>query len=239
VTTLGFFAIAMACTSTVDRLHRDSSFQFEALQSGGLGIGGLASVLPEGEDDMELSGRTTPLLRRALMKKHPELPVTTWGEIRRRLGEEKMRSSLEATAKFGSLETETLHGIGDVLEGSPRYLAFARIEGDNTDQQERSSQKLKEDGSWKQRSQPVSSREVLVAFTIYDLSTAAIVVSADITGRGEAQGVSSKREDQGFLDTLLGSTFGSGSQAVAYPEPPSRDQLLQYAFERFATELDR
>ena len=225
------------CTQTTVLSH-DPVFTPAALAQGGLGIGGVTSSADH--DPMDMSVQFGPSLHKELVKKRRDLKVVSWYEIRRRVGDARLRACLDEFKDYATTGPETLADLRSTLQGSPRYLLLARLDQDvvtlRVDPKYTFGEKMTVTGNYL-----ISERATTMAFHVFDLQTARRVWSASISGKLETRRYEDEADEaDGWEDVLIDvliDVYLSDPDSDKFPPPPDSDRVLKEIFKTLARKL--
>ena len=231
--TLLLFAALVSCARPhVEGLRRDPTFTYESLHGGSIAVGGVTAVTDDDPPTPAARSQFEGLLATALLEAYPRLKVVPAGAVAAALGEASHTELLARYRLAGELDSAARHDIYTRLENS-RYVLFARIEADFTD----NSETVTPDTARKPKYETVklaASRTMTVGFEVYDRSLGRSVWNGRLSAADTA--ANTYVEQRGFVAALVTSMIRGEHKR---PSPPSRTKVLRPLFEEFTESLPR
>jgi hypothetical protein len=221
------FVVAGGCGTKVIGLRTDPSFTYDSLYAGGIVVGGVTSLLDEGETAATRRHRAS-LLRVSILEKRPDIDVQPAEAISQAVGQESYAAVLDDYRLGGELDQARLAQLSEVL-ADLRYVIFARIEDDAID----SGITVQRDTARGEDTRIFrTSRTVTTGFQVYDLTAGNPVWSGYIKEgkKEENRYVEYSNLGQALVAALLGNE-------PEYPMTPEFDEVLRKIFEGFAEHL--
>jgi hypothetical protein len=223
-------------------LRVDPGFTHDRMQSDGIGVVGVTTLVHEDMDRAAFRSQMSSLLRLKLLDENPFLTIVPAGAFRNGLGGDAYESAMDdyrLSGTFAPVDRDSWMRA----PGTPvRYVILARIEDDFTSQ--KSTDEVKEENERPHAyNHRITERSVAVAFQVVDLRTGNEVWGATIwdTGRNSNRYDMGEVRQEGEEDPLE-----SVSQAVVealrdrpYPSPPALTEMLGSIFRDFARSLPR
>lgn len=238
---------ASGCGPSIKGLRHDPSFTYESLTAGGIGIGGVTSLLATGEDPAAVASRLESSLRAALLDRG--LNVVPAGFYYDALGGERY-DVLLADYRRSGVQNEAALAEWAAVPDAPRYLVLSRVETDEIDQKSNESEEVV-NGAKHQMLKLSTERTVHASFAVYDVTMSkpvwtALLADDETNSSSFDEGPvapdddkdKKKKDDKGFLgkvgDVLLG---GLEDSVREYPPPPELTSVIGTVFKGFAKSL--
>jgi hypothetical protein len=241
---VGFLCLfgLLGCVSGGAGVLQRDSFQYPAILSGRLAIGG---VIARGEPlEQEHRTKLAELLRSQLLEERHDYPVTPVEEVFSRLGPLKYQQMLSDYETKGILSRDWMTVIKSSL-GNQRYLSFAQIENNQVTLDRNETASTDEHGEIVPGSERVittSKRTLTATLNIYDLEAGELVWSGAFTRSLENQKSYAKDLAFDFVSALKSGKVSdpeSESRKYPYPKAPEVSQVLTKVFQSFAERLPK
>jgi hypothetical protein len=235
----GFFA---ACATKVTGLRQSDSFKYPTIITGKVAIGGVTSVM----EDFPESKRNSlgNLLRTQLIEERKEYPVLPPGAIASKLGSAKYNELMLEYKNTGLLTENWFKVLKEKLGGN-RFVAFARIENEDTNQDRNEVDRTNDRGQVIPGQGTVvttSTRSVTATLSIYDLQTSEVAWSGQVTKTLRNTKEYEKDNELGLVSVIkaIKGTQEQGDEAkYPYPKPPDTNKVVAAVFAGFAENMPK
>lgn len=242
--------LIVSCAANVKMVDTDPSFTAENFADGGLAILGCTTTVIAESDDLDLSSRYCPSLRKEIKDNQRGVEVEEWEAVRQTLGDEKTLECLKEFRTLGTLDPATLQSLKGTLAQTSRYVLVHRIESDQLrfSQEEQKSKMDGEMGSVTTGYVLGTERIVSMTFAIYDLRNGKRMTETTIeSGKGKNHeiGLSYSADIASVVGTVVDVDRDvdeifedEGNNPVSmFPLPPEQEDIVDRIYARFAIQL--
>ncbi len=238
-----FLAVSLcllpSCKETAPKLRVDPTFTRDNLRAGGIGIGGIVSLVPGDADSLISSGRFEHLLQTAVKKKG-NLSVLPSERMKEAMGDSEYEGFLEGYRLTGTIRPADLSGMGSSFCAASRYLIFARVEADAV---------LKSTGSHyvdgDKKDWFKTKRLAVVSFVVCDVKTGRNMCTGVLSGEeAHVRKFKGKEKDySGLIDGAIANLFEGEedpekkNRVPHFREPPEFELALVPVITEFTNGL--
>lgn len=230
--------LVSSCAAHVSGLQHDQSFNYKSVQTGGIAVGGVASIGVDASPS-ELK-YYAELYRREIVEERREFQVAAAGDVAYALGDSypAMMASFSADGVLNAQQLEQLRQAPLTAE----YVIFSRIEDHNIEENRSESPVFDKDGKEVKNRINVSLNTVasITAFSrIYDRLTGKSVWSGSVTQNKTNENSFESYNGSSFKKALSDAILGDIGNTREQPPAPKFTEVLSEVFRGFAENLPK